>query len=97
MENDFHIKKIRAKERVTFQNEGKYQDVTFLNKRDKVKCVMQKRKLYAAFPKSTKGVGGEKKSGHCESSSQFLMILKELHPDKILLIRTWKSAHLPLP
>ena len=30
MENDFHIKKIRAKDRVTFQNEGKYRDVTFL-------------------------------------------------------------------
>ena len=46
-----------------------------------------KRKLYATFPNSTKGVGGEKKSGHCESSSQFSMILEELHPDKILLFR----------
>ena len=42
MENDFHIKKIRAKERVTFQNEGKYRDVTSLNNRDKVKCVIRK-------------------------------------------------------
>ena len=51
-----------------------------------------KRKLYATFPESTKGVGREKKSGHCESSSQFLMILKELHPDKILLFRIMENC-----
>ena len=49
-----------------------------------------KRKLYATLPKSTKGVGREKKSGHCESSSQFLM--KELHPDKILLFRIMENC-----
>jgi len=55
-----------------------------------------KRKLCATFPKSTKGVSREKKSGHCESSSRFLMILEELHPDKILLFRIMGNCQ-PFP